>query len=99
VTNFLDQFDETIHAPRRLAICAFLATVDEADFATVRDSLSISDSSLSKQVRILADAGYIVAQKVVSGGRARSWLRLTAGGRAAFAAHVERLRRILELQA
>ena len=33
------RFDEVVHAPNRLQICAMLSAVDSADFATVRDGL------------------------------------------------------------
>ena len=94
--SFLDNFDEVIHSPLRLAICAFLNPVEAAEFAVVRESLGITDSALSKQVRLLTDAGYLASQKS-PGRRPRTWLSLTARGRAAFAAHVENLRRTLQL--
>jgi DNA-binding MarR family transcriptional regulator len=95
--GLLDDFDDTIHAPRRLAICAFLAAVDSAEFATLKSALEISDSSLSKQLSMLADAGYIRTEKLVSGGRGRLWVALTPTGRSAFTAHVRRLRELLDL--
>lgn len=96
MNGFLDDFDETIHAPRRLAICAILASVDAAEFSTIRDSLGISDSSLSKQVSMLSDAGYVSSEKVAGVGRPRTWVRLTVGGNLAFHAHVEKLRSVLQ---
>lgn len=50
-------FDETIHAPHRLRICALLAPVESMEFGTVRDELGVADSVLSKQFKVLADAG------------------------------------------
>lgn len=35
----LDGFDTTVHAPHRLRICAALHAVEEAEFATVREML------------------------------------------------------------
>ena len=43
-------FDELIHAPTRLSIVALLSVSEWAEFTFVRDSLSMSDSALSKQV-------------------------------------------------
>jgi len=99
MASFLDDFDETIHAPRRLAVCAFLAAVDAAEFSSVKESLGISDSSLSKQVSILAEIGYVASSKSRGPGRARTWLRLTPKGRAAFESHVDNLKRVLILDA
>lgn len=95
MSNVLDNFDETIHAPRRLAICAFLSAVDEAEFAALRDGLGISDSSLSKQIRQLSEAGYVQSRKTTSRGRVRTWVKLTRDGRRAFLEHRDRLRQVL----
>lgn len=90
------QLDATIHAPVRFSIVAALATVDEAEFAAVRDAVQISDSALSKQVSTLEDAGYVAVRKGFVGKRPRTWLRLSRQGRAAFGRHLEALRRIAE---
>ena len=87
-------FDEVIHPANRLQICAMLAAVEALEFGTVRDSLGISDSVLSKHVKVLADAGYVQAAKVPRGTRTRTWLNLTAPGRAALEGHLAELRRI-----
>lgn len=91
-------FDETIHAPVRLRICGLLRRVDEIDFAVLRDTLVISDASLSKHLRVLVDAGYVSMTKssspTRSDARRLTWVKQTPTGRHAFDAHVEELRRI-----
>jgi DNA-binding transcriptional ArsR family regulator len=52
-------FDEVIHAPNRLKICALLATATTAEFGTITDALDVVDSVTSKQLEILADTGYV----------------------------------------
>jgi DNA-binding MarR family transcriptional regulator len=91
-----DGFDAVIHAPNRLQICALLASVDSAEFATVRDEVGLSDSVLSKHVRTLQEAGYVIVRKAPFGSRTRTWLALTKPGHAAFDAHVAALRRIID---
>lgn len=89
------QFDEIIHAPHRLRICALLAPVESMEFGTVRDELGVADSVLSKQFRVLADAGYAATSKAAgASGRARTWLALTRAGRTAFTGHLEALREL-----
>lgn len=89
------QFDEVIHAPHRLRICALLAPVESMEFGTVRDQLDVADSVLSKQVKVLTEAGYAATSKAPGRtGRQRTWLALTRAGRRAFAAHLEALRDI-----
>lgn len=90
-------FDDIIHAPNRLQICAILAPVDALDFATVRESLSVSDSVLSKHVRVLTDVGYLHTAKTRHASRSRTWLSLTDTGRAALNSHLAELRRIAAL--
>lgn len=87
-------FDELIHSPKRLRICAVLAPLDEAEFAVVRDETGVSDSVLSKQVRLLEEAGYVEVKKWTVNTRQRTWLALTKSGRAAFFAHMAELRRL-----
>ena len=80
-----------IHPPARLQIAALLAAVDDAEFATVRDAVGVSDSVLSKHLATLQEAGYVKLRKAALGGRQRTWMSLTRQGRRAFKAHVEAL--------
>lgn len=88
------RFDEVVHAPNRLQVCAVLAAVDKAEFATLRESLGVADSVLSKHLKVLVDAGYVVLDKPGGSGRVRTWASLTRAGRAAFAGHVAELQRL-----
>ena len=90
-------FDPVIHAPGRLQICAVLASVSEAEFAALRDAIDVSDSVMSKHLKLLEEAGYVSPRKAASGGRQRTWLSLTTAGRKAFAAHVAELNRLATL--
>jgi DNA-binding MarR family transcriptional regulator len=87
-------FDPVIHAPGRLQICAILSAVDQAEFATVRDSIAVSDSVMSKHLKLLEEAGYVTLRKSPFNGRSRTWLSLTGEGKKAFAAHVAELHRL-----
>lgn len=83
--------DPLIHAPARLQMSALLAAVTEAEFATVRTTLGVSDSVLSKHVSQLSEAGYVKVRKAALDGRQRTWLSLTREGRRAFAGHMAAL--------
>lgn len=91
------ELNETIHPTRRLAICAFLSEVVEAEFSALRDSLRISDSSLSKHLATLREAGYVRVFKRTSGGRAWTWVALTRDGRTAYKSHIRALRQMTKL--
>ncbi len=88
------QFDGVIHAPGRLQICALLSASDQVEFATLREATGVSDSVLSKHLKLLEEAGYVRPRKAASEGRQRTWLSLTDQGRRAFAAHVAELTRL-----
>ena len=89
-------FDDLIHAPVRLRICAALDPVREIEFGALLDFLGISKSALSKHIALLADAGYVTQRRAVRDTRQRVWLRLTETGRAAYRDHVAALRRIVD---
>jgi len=87
----LSALDPVIHPPARLQICALLAAVTDAEFATLRDAVGVSDSVLSKHLAALSEAGYLRLRKAVMSGRQRTWASLTREGRGAFAGHVRAL--------
>lgn len=87
-------FDELIHAPLRLQICAMLSPVRGLPFADIRDSLGISDSVLSKHLSALAGAGYVEVSRVRANSRSRRQVTLTKPGRAALRRHLAALHAI-----
>ncbi|MHB1835110.1 MAG: transcriptional regulator [Solirubrobacteraceae bacterium] len=87
-------FDELIHAPLRLQICAMLAPVRSLPFGDIRDSLSVSDSVLSKHLSALAGAGYVEVSRVRADSRSRRQVALTKPGRTALRGHLAALRAI-----
>lgn len=88
--------DPHLVPPARLKLTTMLAAVSEAEFATVRDALDVSDSVLSKHAGALQDAGYVRRRKGVHRGRRTTWLALTDGGRRALSAHVGVLRALID---
>lgn len=92
--SYIDGLDESLQSPWRLGICAFLEQAEAVEFRVIRDSLGIAEAHLSKQIRILVDAGYVSSEKT-GPGRRKTWLSLTALGRDVFRSHVESLDRLL----
>ncbi|WP_421733077.1 transcriptional regulator [Cellulomonas sp.] len=89
--------DPLIHAPARLQLVTTLSGVSEAEFATLRTALDVSDSVLSKHVSALVDAGYLRSRKGVHGGRRTTWVGLTDVGRRALRDHVAAVRRLIDM--
>lgn len=73
-----------------------LSAVSEAEFATLRAALEVSDSVLSKHLSALADAGYVRTRKGVQAGRRTTWIALTSAGRQALREHVAALRQLID---
>ncbi|WP_063060146.1 transcriptional regulator [Nocardia sienata] len=95
-TSVEPAFDEIIHPPNRLRLCAALAAAELVEFAVAREVLGISDSVLSKQVKILKEAGYVRVDKKTRNARPQTWIGLTKAGRAALDGHLAELRKIAE---
>ncbi len=87
-------FDELIHAPLRLRICAMLSPVRRLAFSEIRDSLGVSDSVLSKHLSALAEVGYVEVCRVRADSRSRRQVALTKPGRTALRGHLAALRAI-----
>ncbi|PZG37441.1 MarR family transcriptional regulator [Spongiactinospora gelatinilytica] len=94
-----ERFDELVHAPNRLRICALLAASTTAEFGTLRDILGVADSVLSKHLKALQDAGYVTISKPTGRGRVKTWVSFTSKGRRAYAGHVAALKALLDTPA
>ena len=91
----MGDLDANILAPARLKLMTLLTAVSEAEFATLRESLEVSDSVLSKHISALAAVHYVSSRKGVHRGRRTTWIALTARGRKALSAHVAELRELI----
>lgn len=89
------QFDEVIHAPHRLRICALLAELASAEFAMIRAHVALSDSALSKHLATLESHGYVTVTKFGRDGRTYTTASLTTRGRSAYRGHVAALEEIV----
>lgn len=87
-------FDDLIHAPIRLRICASLAPVQWAEFSHLKQNLKVADSVLSKHLKQLADAGYVEVERFTKLGRSHMRVSLTKLGRTAYVGHIAALREI-----
>jgi DNA-binding MarR family transcriptional regulator len=89
------QLDPHLQAPARLKLMTMLTAVTEVEFATLRDSLEVADSVLSKHVSLLAGVGYVKSRKGSHAGRRTTWISITGRGRKVLKAHVVALREII----
>lgn len=92
------RLDDLIHQPVRLRVMATLVAAGarrRLDFTFLRDQLELTDGNLGAHLRRLEKAGYVAVQKTFVGRKPRTYLRATAAGRRAFAAHVQALEEVL----
>jgi len=87
--------DANVVAPARLKLLTMLTAVSEAEFWTIRDTLDVSDSVLSKHIAALENVDYVKRRKGVHRARRTTWLSLTPRGREALSAHVAALRALI----
>lgn len=92
----IGDLDPVIHAPKRLAAMAVLASASTATFAFLREHLDVSDSDLSKQMTTLEKAGYVAISKSGRGRGATTTFRITRTGRSAYERHRAALAAILQ---
>lgn len=94
------RFDDLIHAPVRLRLCGLLRPVEALSFQVLAETLDLTSVNLSKNLKVLTEAGYVTVDKRAStertDARRVAWVRLTAQGRTAFDAHVAMLKEITQ---
>jgi DNA-binding MarR family transcriptional regulator len=95
MTSEAPAFNEVIHAPHRLRICAMLSAAQRVEFGLLQEHLGLSKSALSKHLAHLEEAGYVEQSRAVRDSRSRLWLSLTTDGHRAYQAHVAALRQII----
>lgn len=72
------RLDEVVHGAVRLRICGMLARLGSTEFVLLRDTLQVSDPTLSKHLKELEQAGYVQLLKGPGrAGRTRTRADLT----------------------
>ena len=87
--------DERVHQRHRLGILTITAEAQRAEFGYLREALGLTAGNLSKHVTVLEEAGMVEVEKGYAGRRPRTWVRITAQGRAALAAELAALTELL----
>lgn len=94
----LDDLDAKLNSPKRLAAMGILAAARKVEFGYLRDQLQLTDSDLSKQLKVLLDAGYATTKRTGKGTSRASWFSITTEGSAALDQHANALQRLLQHQ-
>lgn len=92
----LDALDPHLTSPKRLAALALLAASKRVEFSYLKDQLQLNDSDMSKQLKVLTDAGYADSKRTGKGKTRASWFWITPEGTAALEAHAAALQELLK---
>jgi DNA-binding MarR family transcriptional regulator len=87
--------NETVHQRHRLGILTITSQSRQADFGYLRETLGLTSGNLSTHLTVLEDAGLVRVEKGYEGRRPRTWVSITRQGRAALAAEMDALTRLV----
>jgi DNA-binding MarR family transcriptional regulator len=91
-----DGLDRVLHEKARLGIMTSLVTRPEGVlFTEMKRLCTLTDGNLSRHIDVLQQAGLVEAFRGSDGGRPQTLYRLTADGRARFAAYLEELEHVV----
>lgn len=91
----IGKLDDVIHGRVRLGVMAYLAEVEVADFTELKNLLDVTQGNLSVHLRKLEEAGYVSIDKSFIDRKPLTRVRLTHGGRSAFAAYLEAIGKLV----
>lgn len=83
--------DPLISSRVRAGVLAFLSDRGAGDFTELCTALDLANNTLSSHLHRLEAAGYVELHRGFLGRRPRTRVVLTPSGRAAWAAHLDRL--------
>jgi DNA-binding MarR family transcriptional regulator len=84
-----------VHQRVRLGILTITHEARRVEFGYLRGQLSLTAGNLSQHISVLESAGLIEVEKGYEGKRGRTWVTLTAAGRAALADEIGRLKLLI----
>lgn len=87
--------NDTVHQRHRLGVLTITAEARRAEFGYLREALGLTAGNLSRHLTVLEEAGLVTLEKGYAGRRPKTWVQITADGRAALAAELAALTELL----
>lgn len=87
----LAQLDPVIHSRTRLAVLSILASVKEASFSYLKETIGTTDGNLSVSLSKLEEAGYISIKKAFKRKKPLTTCKISEKGRKAFSEYIKAL--------
>ena len=91
----IGKLDDVIHGRVRLGVMAYLSDAGVADFNELKALLDVTQGNLSVHLRKLEEAGYVAIDKSFIGRKPLTRVRMSEAGRAAFAAYLEAIAKLV----
>jgi DNA-binding MarR family transcriptional regulator len=88
--------DDVVHQRVRLGIMAIAHQARQVEFGFLRTTLQLTAGNLGQHLTVLEKAELIQIEKGYEGKRPRTWVTLTAAGRAALYAEVAHLKQLIQ---
>lgn len=88
--------DPLLHSQLRLAIISILVSVEEAEFAYLKEQTKASAGNISVQLEKLQEAGYIKIEKTFKGKYPLTKCAITKKGIKAFEQYVKALQQYIK---
>ena len=84
--------DPVLHSQLRLAIISLLVSVEQADFAFIKEKTNATAGNISVQLQKLKEAGYIEVKKTFKNNYPNTACKITGKGTLAFENYVNDLK-------
>ena len=95
VSNFIEELNKAFESRVRLGMMALLVVQEEIDFASLKESLQLSDGNLASHMQALEKLGYVEVRKQFIGRKPNTQYAATELGRSAFSAHLLSLEKLI----
>jgi len=94
----LVKLDPTIHSRIRLAVLSILASVKEADFTYLKETIGTTDGNLSTHLSKLEQAKFIKVKKSFKGKKPVTTCSISQKGKDAFSKYLKALEDIIHFK-
>lgn len=96
MTHPASGLDDVVHQRVRLGILTIAHEAGRVEFGFLRTALELTTGNLSQHLTVLEKAGLVRIEKGYEGKRGRTWVHLTASGKAALRDEIAHLKRIID---
>jgi DNA-binding HxlR family transcriptional regulator len=94
--DLIEDLNKAFESRIRLGIMSILMVHDWVDFATLKETLDITDGNLASHVQALEKLGFLEVKKQFVGKKPNTSYAATRAGRRAFNEHLDGLEQLLK---